>query len=307
MPHSVIKMTGNVNVVVELDPAGVSDLPHPGGKMLRPTSMTIGFGVYEEEGVESERPGWSAGWVKVRGNLLTKDGAEGARRGEVFIGDAYDEEAGYSEWILQVVAGALQNLLSGSLGPVTIGAQAAGQSGPADGPSTPLPAASPSVDGTAAAIDWDDVLHKDIPSSARWTVAGYESRSAASVFADMTPDGLAEEARERPSGGLDTPNEAFHKLAEGYFEMLGGWRDALDALDSDLRADMVEGGLPDWARLYLSVQAQQLFAASDVLQRAVVLFHHGVSAPRLSPDYGWAYELSCSVLSPFAPVHPAAG
>jgi hypothetical protein len=84
----------------------------------------------------------------------------------------------------------------------------------------------------------------------------------------------------------------------GHFDMLSTWHDALDRLDSEIRGDVVEGGIPTEAQQYLKQQAHNLFAAQQTLLRAVAEYHHGTAGPLLDPDYGYAYELSNSVISP---------
>lgn len=92
---------------------------------------------------------------------------------------------------------------------------------------------------------------------------------------------------------------AASECIRGYFAMLDTWYDAIDALDSELRCNVVAGALPDDQALYLKLQALALFAATTDLQRAVCEYHHGTAGPGLSEGYGHAYALSNSVLSPF--------
>lgn len=107
------------------------------------------------------------------------------------------------------------------------------------------------------------------------------------------------------SNEIDRTTRGTYPLAEakriirGHFTMLSTWHDALDVLDSELRAEVVEGPLSDWAREYLKAEARELFDATQMLLRAVAEYHHGVSGPRLDPDYGHAYALSNSALNPF--------
>ncbi|GAA2838231.1 hypothetical protein RMN57_13030 [Kitasatospora sp. CM 4170] len=91
-----------------------------------------------------------------------------------------------------------------------------------------------------------------------------------------------------------------------FFTMLDTWHDALDELDSELRGHVVAGGLPTDHALYLKQQALALFTATTALQRAALEYHYGVAGPALSEDYGHAYVLSNSALSPFAPAAPTA-
>lgn len=96
-----------------------------------------------------------------------------------------------------------------------------------------------------------------------------------------------------------TLESAADEFVRGHLEMLSTWQDAIDGLDSEIRGHVIEGGIPDWARQYLKVEALRLFDATTDLQRAVVEYHHGTAGPRLDPEYGHAYALSNSTLNPF--------
>lgn len=89
------------------------------------------------------------------------------------------------------------------------------------------------------------------------------------------------------------------KFVRGHLDMLSTWHDALDGLDSEIRGNVIAGGIPDWAQKYLKDEALEMFEATTDLQRAAVEFHHGSAGPRLDPAYGHAYALSNSALSPF--------
>lgn len=99
-----------------------------------------------------------------------------------------------------------------------------------------------------------------------------------------------------PNTTVDTEAD---KFIRGHLDMLSAWRDALDALDSELRADVADGSLPDWASNYLKTEARELFRAASDLQSAVTEYHHGSTGPRLDSEYGFAFVLSNSALSPF--------
>jgi hypothetical protein len=96
-----------------------------------------------------------------------------------------------------------------------------------------------------------------------------------------------------------TPADMAGSFIGEHFEMLATWHDAIDELDSELRSHVVEGSLSDDHMLYLKLQALGLFNATTTLQRAVCMYHHGAAGPGLSEDYGHAYPLSNSTLSPF--------
>lgn len=101
------------------------------------------------------------------------------------------------------------------------------------------------------------------------------------------------------SGCGTTVGAEADKYVRAHFDMLAVWHDALDALDSEIRADVIEGSISDWARQYLKAEARELFDATQTLLRAVAEYHHGASGPRLDPEYGHAYALSNSALNPF--------
>lgn len=96
-----------------------------------------------------------------------------------------------------------------------------------------------------------------------------------------------------------TPKAEADKFVRAHFDMLDTWRDAIDELDSELRAHVTEGSLPDDQALYLKTQALALFQATTDLLRAVAEYHHGTAGPALDPAYGHAYPLSNSALRPF--------
>jgi len=96
-----------------------------------------------------------------------------------------------------------------------------------------------------------------------------------------------------------TPAVEADRFFRSHLRMLGKWHDALDSLDSDLRCDVVAGGLPDEQTLYLKTQALALFEATTALLRVIATYHYGSAGPALSADYGHAYALSNSALSPF--------
>jgi hypothetical protein len=118
------------------------------------------------------------------------------------------------------------------------------------------------------------------------------------LTADQIRECSQEAAKERP---WTTPKAEADAFVAGHFQMLTVWHDALDELDSELRGHVVAGGLPKDHALYLQLAAQALFAATDALRIAVCDYHYGTSGPALSADYGHAYELSNSALSPFQP------
>jgi hypothetical protein len=119
-------------------------------------------------------------------------------------------------------------------------------------------------------------------------------------FSYMTGEAIREIATYAVTLNPDT-TEAVEAdtFIRGHFEYLTTWHDALDGLDSEIRGDVVEGSIPDWAQQYLKAQARELFDATTDLQRAVCEYHHGTTGPRLAPEYGHAYALSNSALSPF--------
>lgn len=98
--------------------------------------------------------------------------------------------------------------------------------------------------------------------------------------------------------GVTLQSEA-DKYVRGHLDMLSTWYDALDALDSEIRSDVVEGSIPGWAQKYLKDEALELFEVNTVLLRAIAEYHHGSAGPLLDPAYGHAYQLSNSALRPF--------
>ena len=109
--------------------------------------------------------------------------------------------------------------------------------------------------------------------------------------------GLSEYAANLPNGSY--PLAEAGKFIRAHLDMLATWYDDLDALDSEIRGDVIEGHIPDDDRAYLKQQAHNLFAAQQTLYRAIVEYHHGTAGPLLDPAYGYAYELSNSTISPF--------
>lgn len=121
-------------------------------------------------------------------------------------------------------------------------------------------------------------------------------------FAFMTGEAIRDLAAYAVSLNREgvTFESAADEFIRSHLDMLSTWRDALDALDSEFRADVVEGSLPDWAQKYLKDEALELFESTTDLQCAVTELHHGSAGPRLDPEYGHAYVLSNSTLNPFA-------
>jgi hypothetical protein len=100
---------------------------------------------------------------------------------------------------------------------------------------------------------------------------------------------------------VSIPSEV-DKFVRGHLDMLATWQDELDHLDSELRGNTVAGGLTELEQQFLKEQARALFMATTDLLRAVAEYHHGSAGPYLHPDYGFAYELSNSVVNPFTPL-----
>jgi len=132
-------------------------------------------------------------------------------------------------------------------------------------------------------------------------VTEYETAIAGipDCFDTFTADSIRDLATYAAGISSQTVAAAADEFVRAHLEMLSSWHDALDALDSEIRADVVEGALPDWARQCLKVEALRLFDATTDLQRAVCEYHHGSAGPRLDPEYGHAYALSNSTLNPF--------
>lgn len=153
-----------------------------------------------------------------------------------------------------------------------------------------------------ALILWDRFPYDRIPAEQRPIVIDYHHKIVGIEACFDHLDGkmirnCAQAAAEvEPS---TTPTAEAERFVSGHFKMLDTWRDALDALDSELRGNVVAGGLPEWAEKLVKLEAFGLFGASYSLLRAVAEYHHGVAGPALSPDYDYAYELSCSVVNPF--------
>jgi hypothetical protein len=133
-------------------------------------------------------------------------------------------------------------------------------------------------------------------------ITDYETATAGipDSFDCLTSQQIREISNEidRSMRGTNPLAEA-QKIIRGHFDMLSTWYDALDRLDSEIRGDVVEGSIPAEAQQYLKQQAHNLFAAQQTLLRAVAEYHHGTAGPLLDPDYGYAYELSNSAISPF--------
>lgn len=108
---------------------------------------------------------------------------------------------------------------------------------------------------------------------------------------------LATYAASLPAG--DHPGAEADKFVRGHLDMLSRWYDALDSLDSEIRGNVVEGGIPEWAQQYLKAEALELFESNTALLRAIAEYHHGSAGPLLDPEYGHAYQLSNSTLRPF--------
>jgi hypothetical protein len=109
-------------------------------------------------------------------------------------------------------------------------------------------------------------------------------------FDSLTGDSVRrlsqEAAKDKP---WTYPLKEAETFIRAHFEMLTTWRDHLDQLDSEIRGE---------AQQYLKQQAHNLFAAQQTLYRAVAEYHHGTAGPLLDPGYGYAYELSNSVIGP---------
>lgn len=107
---------------------------------------------------------------------------------------------------------------------------------------------------------------------------------------------LATYASSLPTG--DHPRVEADKFVRGHLDMLSRWFDAIDGLDSEIRGNVVAGGIPEWAQQYLKAQALELFESNTALLRAIAEYHHGSAGPLLDPEYGHAYQLSNSTLRP---------
>ena len=152
-----------------------------------------------------------------------------------------------------------------------------------------------------AMIKWDAPLYSEIPVEARPAIVTFETAVIGIEDCFDCMDG--ESIRSYAAMILEKPGETLtieiDSFIRAYVGMLDNWLDAIDGLDARLRGDVCAGGVPEWAELYLKSQASSLFHATTALQRAVVEYHHGSAGPRLSEDYGDAYALSNSALSPF--------
>ncbi|MGE7438006.1 hypothetical protein [Kitasatospora sp. NPDC001175] len=137
--------------------------------------------------------------------------------------------------------------------------------------------------------------------STKPSIAAYEAAIGGipECFDSLTGDSireLSEYAASLQNGRY--PAKEADAFIRAHFDMLSTWYDALDQLDSEIRGDVVEGSIPTWAQQYLKTEAHALFAAQQALLRAVAEYHHGTAGPLLDPEYGYAYQLSNSVLSP---------
>lgn len=133
-------------------------------------------------------------------------------------------------------------------------------------------------------------------------VAQYEKAIAGipDCFDCLTGKSIAELATYAAS--LDrhaTITDQADKFIRGHLDMLATWYDAIDQLDSEIRSDVIEGSIPEWAQQYLKAQALAMFSANTVLLRTIAEYRHGSAGPLLDPAYGHAYQLSNSALSPF--------
>lgn len=80
--------------------------------------------------------------------------------------------------------------------------------------------------------------------------------------------------------------------------LLGRWYFALDTLDAELRD--ARGHHDEQTQAIVNGLSRDLFAATSMLQRAVITYHHGGAGPLLDPAYGFAYELANGTAHPFA-------
>lgn len=153
-----------------------------------------------------------------------------------------------------------------------------------------------------ALTDWTRYPLDSVPVEQRPTVLTYEHAIVGIEDCFDSLDGAAIRscsqyaAKDRP---WTTPKDEADTFITGHLAMLDTWHDALDGLDSDLRGDVVAGGLPDWAHALLKHEARGLFLATTTLLRAIAEYHHGSAGPGLSEAYGFAYALSNSTLNPF--------
>jgi hypothetical protein len=153
-----------------------------------------------------------------------------------------------------------------------------------------------------AAILWDRFPYNRIPAEQRPIVISYHHAIAGieECFDHLDGDMIRTCSQDAAEGKpWATPRGEADRFVTGHFKMLGTWHDALDTLDSELRGDVVAGGLPEWAEKLIKLEAFGLFGASYALLRAVAEYHHGVAGPKLSHDYDFAYELSNSIVNPF--------
>lgn len=153
-----------------------------------------------------------------------------------------------------------------------------------------------------ALIDWTAYPLEGVPADKRSIVVTYEHAivGVEDCFDMLNGDSLRETARYAEAEiGWSTPEEQVGIFVTGHLGMLDTWHDALDGLDSELRGNVVAGGLPDWAHALLKSEARKLFLATTTLLRAIAEYHHGGAGPGLSEDYGFAYALSNSALSLF--------
>lgn len=152
-----------------------------------------------------------------------------------------------------------------------------------------------------ALTDWTRHPLDSVPADMRPIVLTYEHAIVGTEDCFDLLDGgsiheMANYAANAPGKTVTAEADAF---VRGHLKMLDTWHDALDGLDSDLRGDVVAGGLPDWAHALLKHEARRLFLATTTLLRAIAEYHHGAAGPHLSEAYGFAYALSNSALNPF--------
>ncbi len=153
-----------------------------------------------------------------------------------------------------------------------------------------------------ALILWDRFPYDRIPAEQRAVVIDYHHKiSGIEDCFDQLDGKMIRTCSQDAAAGkpFTTPRAEADRYVTAHFNMLDTWHDALDTLDSELRGDVVAGGLPEWAAELLKLEALGLFAASYDLLRAVAEYHHGAAGPHLDRDYGYAFELSNSTVNPF--------
>ncbi|MCX4750965.1 hypothetical protein OG455_41525 [Kitasatospora sp. NBC_01287] len=129
----------------------------------------------------------------------------------------------------------------------------------------------------------------------------YEAQIAgiSDCFDSFTADAIRHEAEVIADSSNSQLAAAAYMAIRGHFDMLSTWYGAIDQLDSEIRGDVVEGGIAAEAQQHLKQEARALFGAQQILLRAIAEYYHGAAGPLLDPAYGYAYELSNSALSPF--------